>query len=380
MEPSSYIPLSKENEQSDVPSTLMEQNSKRSLTQLSPDAEAQAGEGGDGLGLIKCDPEPLPEGIYGAMIACYIRDLHRLDRRLREARGVKHLKIVLITAITFFALGLQFFIIFEVKSLVTPAAVLGIRQAYGKYEGHMYTDDKGVKQTVMSKDGHERGIVGYFRPDNFHSFEPDLKESVCRVPLSQPHLTSAVVFIWTLTCLAELRKVAALLIKLLLVPTGANQLEKMDPEESNDGEGPKVIASLSIFLKLVVTIIMSARFLMCLFLLWLGCRWLLATDHFGDILLNAIALEFILLIRDLLWNTVVPYSRANDTVNTFVPFPSNVQKPDCATELGMFALIILAAIWTYVYMYHLQMVLPEYRWDIHAVCEEYLAEHLSVSV
>merc|ERR1712190_387168 len=48
------------------------------------------------------------------------------------------------------------------------------------------------------------------------------------------------------------------------------------------------------------------RILIDLVLLWLGCRWLAATASFSDVLLNAIALEFILLLKDLVYNAVVP--------------------------------------------------------------------------
>merc|ERR1719399_2724936 len=37
------------------------------------------------------------------------------------------------------------------------------------------------------------------------------------------------------------------------------------------------------------------------FILWLGCRWLTATNDYGEMVLNAVALEFILQIKELLY-------------------------------------------------------------------------------
>jgi len=330
------------------------------------------------LGWTMCQPEPLPEGIYGAMIACYIRETYRLENGLQEGRTFKLIKVGVMTAIAFGALTLQFFLIQETKALVTPEAVISIRETYDAYQKHMYTDIAGVEHTVPCKDGYSRGVIGHFRVENFHTLDKEIKALACRIPLSQPKLTTAIIFIWTLTCVAELRTIMSLWKKLMCVPTGPNELTNLDPDHADDGEGEKEIKSLSCMLKTIINIVMISRIGMCSFLLWLGCRWLLATLAFGDLLMNAIALEFILLIRDLFYNTLVPFTLKVDTQQTFVPHEDKVQKPNCSSELGMFGIVMVAASWTYMYMYHLQLVLPDYRWDVHATCKAYLAEHLKV--
>jgi len=40
--------------------------------------------------------------------------------------------------------------------------------------------------------------------------------------------------------------------------------------------------------------VLVPRTIITCLLLWLGCRWLLATNNFADLVLNAVALEFIL--------------------------------------------------------------------------------------
>jgi len=44
-------------------------------------------------------------------------------------------------------------------------------------------------------------------------------------------------------------------------------------------------------------LVLLPRLLMSGVLLWLGCRWLLATPNFADLVLNAVALEFILTLK-----------------------------------------------------------------------------------
>ena len=117
-----------------------------------------------------------------------------------------------------------------------------------------------------------------------------------------------------------------------------------------EGEGEcEVVVGLTAVLK---SVLMAAcivpRYLIDVYLLWLGCRWLAATPSFGDLLLNAaprlvaavlyvipsfsrymeppmwksrfaqVALEFILLLKDTLYAGVVPDRNKRATQNTLI--------------------------------------------------------------
>merc|ERR1740117_1391056 len=51
-------------------------------------------------------------------------------------------------------------------------------------------------------------------------------------------------------------------------------------------------------------------------LLWLGCRWLVATNNFQDLLLNGLALEFILELSTLIYEAMAPTRGRYDLNNT----------------------------------------------------------------
>ena len=57
-----------------------------------------------------------------------------------------------------------------------------------------------------------------------------------------------------------------------------------------EGEGEcEVVVGLTSTLKAVLTAsCIVPRYLIDVYLLWLGCRWLAATPSFGDLLLNAV--------------------------------------------------------------------------------------------
>merc|ERR1740130_1451586 len=83
--------------------------------------------------------------------------------------------------------------------------------------------------------------------------------------------------------------------------------------------------------KTVVGLTVTVKFFMILFiqlpclvmnvlLLWIGCRWLVATLGFDELLLNAIALEFVLFLHELLYMAIVPYSMKQALAGTLVPY------------------------------------------------------------
>merc|ERR1719161_2218973 len=89
-------------------------------------------------------------------------------------------------------------------------------------------------------------------------------------------------------------------------------------------QGDDEVQGLTCCLKAALVLcVQCPRFIMNSVLLWLGMRWLTATLGFGDLLLNALALEFILNLSDLLFLTLVPYSGKMMVLGTFIPHVGN---------------------------------------------------------
>lgn len=146
-----------------------------------------------------------------------------------------------------------------------------------------------------------------------------------------------------------------------------------DPE----GGQARVVGITCLVRSVILLFIMLPRFLLTSFLLWLGSRWLLATTGFADLLLNSIALEFILLLRELLYNVLVPLHTKKETEGTFFP-SSKVSGGSFGTYFNTLSLAVLAFIFVGTYFYGWQMVLPSYQWDVRKTCETYLTERLAV--
>merc|ERR1712188_183649 len=106
---------------------------------------------------------------------------------------------------------------------------------------------------------------------------------------------------------------------------------------------------------------------MCFFLFWLGSRWLLATAGFGDLLLNALALEFILNLAEILYNALAPFQQKLKVQRTLIP------QRQSSGIIASFVWVF-SAVYTLAYMVYFQGVLPDYKWDVRSVCQSLLAE------
>jgi len=127
------------------------------------------------------------------------------------------------------------------------------------------------------------------------------------------------------------------------------------------------------FKAMLLLFLILPRLAIDIVLLWLGCRWLVATANFGDLLMNAIALEFILLFKELMYNAVTPKHTMTETAHFEVP-DNRELRVGWLSYMGSFLWLGASFLWCYLYIHYFQQVLPDYRWDIHSVCESYIAQ------
>jgi len=272
-------------------------------------------------------------------------------------------------------LGLQMFLIFEAKKLITPHSVMQARKVYGTFEDTMYRDLKNVSHTWQTSNGYPRGYDGYYNETNFDNLSLANKNLVCRVPLSQPWFLFGVLFIWTLTVLSHLRIAINLCNRIYHLPT----LTSMEQSLKTRSDGTDEVVGLTRCLKVVLLWgVQCPRIAMNGILLWLGARWLVATLGFGDLFLNALALEFILNLSGLLYEAMVPHNSKLLVQKTLIPHVYKRENENCCNMFGMFLIGILAIVLVLSYMIFLQGVLPHYKWDVSTVCQHFLNQELAL--
>lgn len=286
----------------------------------------------------------------------------------RVARIVQSLLLVLLN------LCVQIYVLMGIKHWICSKAVHDIRRVYDVYEMTMYGN-----HTTLDYHKDHRGILKYFNPENFKLLDKHLKEDVCSIPFSQPAFFIAALFIWTLTCVDEVKTTVELFASLIL---RTPRLKSMDealsqPEDGNDTtESPQVIQGLTFAVKgIICCCVLLPRAGITILLLWLGCRWLAATNNFMDLILNAVALEFILRMKDLVYQTLVPEWNKHDVERIEIAPPTREEPPGYWALIGTLSWASLSLLWVLVYMLFLQTVLPEYRWDVRIVCTDWITDH-----
>lgn len=322
--------------------------------------------------VIKVAKDPLDEDVYGAGISSIVRDTHKLHTVTANV-SVRYGRLVATSLLIFTTIGLQLWLISEFKTFVTSISVHDIRNVYSDYEKFMY------EQTEINENGYLRGVKGTWKgQEHFHQMSKDIKISVCEIPFSQPKLIVPILLIWTVTVVSHLRRTADIFYRLVCATPTVHQLSEVI-EESEDSDHESTIIGLTALLKTVITFfILIPRAIISLVLLWLGCRWLVATTSFGDLVLNAVALEFIIALKDLFFIALIPQRHRRETQTTLMMPWYKTESASLFSYLSSFGLIFVSIVWVSLYMFPilgigpLQQVLPDYRWDVHDACKGFI--------
>eukprot|EP00929_Paragymnodinium_shiwhaense_P059129 TRINITY_DN295_c0_g2_i1.p1 TRINITY_DN295_c0_g2~~TRINITY_DN295_c0_g2_i1.p1 ORF type:complete len:478 (+),score=70.76 TRINITY_DN295_c0_g2_i1:46-1479(+) len=331
---------------------------------------------------LKRGHKPVPEDTYGFAVVSLIRDLHLLSTeswqwKLRLSRLLSSCFIIALN------IGLQLYMMFEIKRFVTAKWVHDIRVDYDMYQLHMY----GESHTMLAADGGHRGLPGFYNPPAFGTLDSGLKERVCNIPFSQTAFFASILFIWSLTCVGEIRSCTSLFTTLCVttptIPTMSYALQAVDDaadtEASSSAAPLRVVTGLTFNLKLAITsLVILPRLLLTLVLLWLGSRFLAATNDFCELVLNTIALEFLLMLKDLLYSTIVPDRNKREIQNIQLLPSQRTEHPSYWVYLGTFSWAVVAVIWVFSYVYYFQAVLPSYNWDVAAPCTPWVKARYAV--
>jgi len=314
--------------------------------------------------------EPLTEDTYGMAIASIVRDTKYLTREGGSRHAcIRYLRIVAAFKLLAINMGLQLFLISCIAKFSAARAVFGIRNAYSDFETHMYAG-----HVYLTLHNYSRGMGDkYFNTTLFDTLSETTKGKACRIPFAQPYFLFAMLTIWSLLVVGELKQTLQLFSRLVLRTSTSASMAHATQPNSEDGE---TIVKLTVGLKVFFTLFMVLpRAAIACVLLWLGCRWLAATTDFQDLVLNSVGLEFVLLLKELLYHTLVPGRVKRDTVRMHVSIAHEATQPSPLAFLGTFLWGWVAVGWVYLYIYKFQAVLPGYRWDVHDVCWRWMKQN-----
>eukprot|EP00929_Paragymnodinium_shiwhaense_P093550 TRINITY_DN5373_c0_g1_i2.p1 TRINITY_DN5373_c0_g1~~TRINITY_DN5373_c0_g1_i2.p1 ORF type:complete len:374 (+),score=49.43 TRINITY_DN5373_c0_g1_i2:83-1204(+) len=307
----------------------------------------------------------LEEDVFSLAIMSAVRDgvaaeksaAHRVTHTVRMATSM---------GLALGNLVLQCFLILSVKRYVCMPAVLSIRASYNAFVKEMYGN-----QTVLYEGQYVRGIQGDEHLKNFGNLGEDMQTLICNIPLSQPLFLQVVLLIWTMTCVREIRKcVEQMNFYYNSVPDRDDMTSSI--VENPTDEHQKLVMGLTKELKRTIAFgIILPRMVLTALLMWVGCRWLTATASFGDVIINSIALEFILHTSTLMYLSLVPERSKIDVQHTVIKVRT-VHEASLQAFLVPLLWLVASIAWVFVYSDHLQHVIPYYGWDVSIVCTHWL--------
>eukprot|EP00429_Kryptoperidinium_foliaceum_P065447 CAMPEP_0176061056 /NCGR_PEP_ID=MMETSP0120_2-20121206/30437_1 /TAXON_ID=160619 /ORGANISM="Kryptoperidinium foliaceum, Strain CCMP 1326" /LENGTH=411 /DNA_ID=CAMNT_0017394607 /DNA_START=79 /DNA_END=1314 /DNA_ORIENTATION=+ len=332
----------------------------------------------------------LPESIYGAAMMAFIRSSQTF-------RGTVH-------SLTFFVFSalvvnvlVQIYVLVCAKLYITMPAVAAVRELYASFHQHAFPD-------------------GEFSQEGWDQFGDT--DALCQMPLSQPMFFFCILGIWTATCYVDLLESLQVVDLWVRLPTDVDA-GKTTKVELKKEEDTIILKGASMRAKaLAIALIPMPKIIIACMLWWLGARWLVATTSFQDLLLNAVALAFVTEMDELMYAACMPgdvqtmvqmfkiESPPPDDIHVFkqvfkIADPQAEREStedattdkegdaaskkelekmklkfiayrDCNLVKLMLRMLFTAAVVVglpALYMYKLQQVLPDYKWDVHALCQ-----------
>ncbi|CAE7875107.1 yjgH [Symbiodinium microadriaticum] len=185
----------------------------------------------------------------------------------------------------------------EVNHYIVQGAVHEAQENYAEFHRKVFDED------------------GNFLHDVWQTYDTDKYAALCNMAVSKLYFSCGIVFLWTARMLAEVKQSLHLMHDLYCIPQlPLSATAKQMVYQVKDGDEIECfeILALNRLVRIMLTVLIALPKIGVAFILMLsGCRWLAATQSFGDLILNALALEFVIGIDELMFEAFTPEQTRN---------------------------------------------------------------------
>lgn len=314
----------------------------------------------DGEGDSEGEEHPLDQDIYGAAIYSMIRDGEALaawnthDIWAARSNLVQFL-FVMVALITNYTCQ-SMLLMYSFTMVINPLE-RGIREVYSRFRRQCYID-------------------GAFSWGSWADFLE--KEELCNIALSKPDFLAAILWIWTLTMFEELKKIEHQTRVLLSIPVTSNPHKMVSRDEDL---GTLRIKRITPLLRgVLIGTVVVPKVLLMVFLTMAGFVWLTSTDLFADLILNAVALVFVIHIDEQIYLALLPNELKAHMAGTVLWSPRKPEKTpeehhaEVTAELTKTIVMLVSSI-VIVALYlgpgqWFFPILPGFNGDIDILCKE----------
>jgi len=200
------------------------------------------------------------------------------------------------------------------------------------------------------------------------------RDDLCGAVLTKSVFLSVILFLWTARMLGEFKTIKRLSDDLWQLPGAPYDTNTAHTILVKDDQF-QVIALTCRTRFVIYLVVIVPKVCIAIMLTYIGCRWLTATMNFGDLILNALALEFVIGIDEQILEFFLPVRTATNVEATKFAYPSkgaptkdqemkSMQK-DYFRNIFFFA---LTAGLTWAYLNCFQQVIPGFSFDVGEHC------------
>jgi len=295
----------------------------------------------------------IPEDSYGAAILAIVKEVQEVCEGYGGALSIVRCIFALVLLVV--NLLLQACILLFISSNVVQPAVHHIQENYRKYHAEVFD------------------AMGTFQRDLWDQY--DGKDELCQIGMTSRFFYCVLLFVWVTSMLGEFRAGTQLVSQVFQMPTCdlGQQMLRIDGSSTIS-----IVALTRRTRAMLFVFVCLPKLAISMFLLVLGCKWLSATTSFEALVMNTMAMEFVLHIDELLYEAFLPvgYRRQVADINFFVQeLPREAQTLDrlewVSYGKAIFYLVAGAAL-VILWSNYLQTVLPLDITDVKEHCQAYL--------
>lgn len=308
------------------------------------------------------EPEDIPSDTWGAMVFLVVVDLPdlRAGRAVMEGK-VRTLYILLLFIVNIFIQGV---LIFFIARLLLLPDMLNTQDVYKTFHNRAFS------QGVLDEDG-------------FWSMSGSEKKQLCGMALSQHLFVRVILFLWVTTNVAELRDNFAKCAGTVELPRLPEELDTrlmVRDLSQTTGGGEFCIVCLNKSGKVgLFLLVFIPKFIIAIFMTFIGSVWLTTARSIGDLILNSLALAFVVKVDELMAVVFFPQRLQHDVATLTLMLPANPEEKDedirsrnnTWAYFGC-AMIVIGSAALVEVLINFQPVIPNYGTDVAIPCVAYL--------
>lgn len=302
---------------------------------------------------VEFDFKDLPCDIWGVAIMTLTRDVAELLNGNDFCAHLTRFTYAMICVAL--NLTLQLSILVWVNKYVVGGSVWTIQGNYAKFHQDVFDHQGQFK---------EQAWVDWDGP----------RDDLCGAVLTKTVFLGAILFLWIGRMLGEFKSIVRLSQDLYAIPRAPSGAAHSHSILERNGHHA-IIALTGGMRTTLFCLVIFPKFVINIVLALIGLQWLTATENFADLILSALALEFVIGIDEQILEYFLPKRCTDNLQATKFALVAVIDNDQDAVKQRMVKdynrnifYFLLAVAMTIVYVLYVQQVLPHYDGDIAQHC------------